>query len=500
MASLTKNYSTQKTLGQIYTPFFIVEKILNDIGYNNKNILGKYILDPACGDGRFLTEIVKRIIQFSKPEYLKTNLLFVYGWDIDYTAISSCINNLNEIIKPYNIEVNWNIKKCNSLLKIENNNNLFNKEFQQFDFIVGNPPYIRIQHVDIDNRIFIQKNYNFCKSGSTDIYYAFYELSYHLLNNNGICGLITPNTFFYSETGLQLRNFMSSKKIIKQITNYGNNQVFNNATTYSTILIFNKKQQENFLYQQAYTCYDFIERNISFAELFEKKIWQLSIEKQPLDLGVKLKKICNIHVGITTLCDKVYIFEIENIDNKYVWAYTALKGKIKIEKEILKPIIKASTFKNCKTTIYQYVLFPYKKINNKHKIIPEHELQNYPLAYNYLLSVKEILDKRDNGKTNKISWYAFGRSQGLDTSFGKKILFSPMNLKPNFILSENEECTFYSGYCIKYNKDYTWLLKELNSKKMEEYIQISSRDYRGGWKAYNKQVVQEFSINFGIVN
>ena len=117
-----------------------------------------------------------------------------------------------------------------------------------------------------------------------------------------------------------------------------------------------------------------------------------------------------------------------------------------------------------------------------------------------MLSVKEILDKRDNGKTNKISWYAFGRSQGLDTSFGKKILFSPMNLKPNFILSENEECTFYSGYCIKYNKDYTWLLKELNSKKMEEYIQISSRDYRGGWKAYNKQVVQEFSINFGIVN
>ena len=311
MASLTKNYSTQKTLGQIYTPFFIVEKILNDIGYNNKNILGKYILDPACGDGRFLTEIVKRIIQFSKPENLKTNLLFVYGWDIDDTAISSCINNLNEIIKPYNIEVNWNIKKCNSLLKIENNNNLFNKEFQLFDFIVGNPPYIRIQHVDIDNRIFIQKNYNFCKSGSTDIYYAFYELSYHLLNNNGICGLITPNTFFYSETGLQLRNFMASKKIIKQITNYGNNQVFNNATTYSTILIFNKKQQENFLYQQAYTCYDFIERNISFAELFEKKIWQLSIEKQPLDLGVKLKKICNIHVGITTLCDKVYILKLK---------------------------------------------------------------------------------------------------------------------------------------------------------------------------------------------
>ncbi|MCX8481778.1 MAG: N-6 DNA methylase, partial [Sediminibacterium sp.] len=93
MASLVKNYSIQKTLGQIYTPFFIVEKILNDIGFNNTNILRKYVLDPACGDGRFLEEIVKRIIQFSEPENLKSNLLFVYGWDIDDNAISSCINN-----------------------------------------------------------------------------------------------------------------------------------------------------------------------------------------------------------------------------------------------------------------------------------------------------------------------------------------------------------------------------------------------------------------------
>jgi hypothetical protein len=29
---------------------------------------------------------------------------------------------------------------------------------------------------------------------------------------------------------------------------------------------------------------------------------------------------------------------------------------------------------------------------------------------------------------------------------------------------------------------------------MKEYIQVTARDFRGGWKAYNKKIVQEFMI------
>ena len=71
-----------------------------------------------------------------------------------------------------------------------------------------------------------------------------------------------------------------------------------------------------------------------------------------------------------------------------------------------------------------------------------------------------------------------------------------MNKKPNFILYENEECTFYSGYCIKYSGDYNFLLKQLNSERMQKFIEISSRDFRGGWKAYNKKIIEEFIIEF----
>ena len=62
MGSLAKKYDQQKLFGQVYTPDYIVCKILDDVGYRGEGILGKKILDPACGDGRFLCEIVKRII------------------------------------------------------------------------------------------------------------------------------------------------------------------------------------------------------------------------------------------------------------------------------------------------------------------------------------------------------------------------------------------------------------------------------------------------------
>jgi type I restriction-modification system DNA methylase subunit len=494
MASLVKTYKQEKLFGQVYTPDFIVCKIFDDIGYSSPAILGKKIIDPACGDGRFLTEIAKKIITLSPEKDLKSNLECIYGWDIDEIAIKQCISNLDDLIKDKTFDIQWNISVTNSIKKYEKPNLFAINELPKFDFIVGNPPYIRIQHLDLEQREYIQQNYDFCKNGSTDIYIAFYELCINLLNDNGICGLITPNTFLFTETARPLRQYFAANKNLIQITNYGDIQLFEDATTYSAITVFNAKRNKNFLFQKALTEKTFEEKQINFSELKEP-FWQLTTNETEIVRGKKLKEICDIHVGITTLCDSAYIFPIENIDNAYVYADTKFCGRVKLEKTILKPIIKGSKLKHSKETIKEHILFPYKNIRSKHQIIPEDELKTlYPLAYKYLLSVKSKLDKRDNGKPNPVAWYAFGRSQGLDTSFGEKIIFSPMNNKPNFIYYSNPECTFYSGYCIKFNGDILQLIPQLNSDKMEQFVSMSSRDFRGGWKAYNKKIIENFEV------
>jgi len=502
MGSLAKTYSQEKLLGQIYTPTFIIEKILDDMDYHTQaEILGKPLLDPACGNGRFLIEAAKRVIAISPKEDLVKNLEQLYGWDIDELAVDECIENMDHLVKSLDIKVDWKIKCLDSLQYIEH------PDSTKFDFIVGNPPYIRIQHLDETQRKYIQAHYSFCKSGSTDIYLAFFELCHKLLTPTGVCGLITPNTYFYTQTAKAMRDAFAHLKNIRQITNYGKIQVFQNATTYSAITIFTKKiyspQHQFFLFQQAIDKDAFREREVAIEEIQDKAIWQLSATRKLNNEGVKLGDICEIHTGLATLMDKAYVFEVEPLDDTFVWANTKLKGRVKMEKAVLKPIIKASTFKKG-DAITECILFPYKietveekgQTVNKNVIIPERELAgNYPEAFAYLLTIKSELDKRDNGKPNSVAWYAFGRSQGLDTSFGEKIIFSPMNKKPNFIHITDPNSTYYSGYCIKYSGDYQKLLPQLNSQAMEEFIEISARDFRGGWKAYSKKILQQFIVD-----
>lgn len=285
--------------------------------------------------------------------------------------------------------------------------------------------------------------------------------------------------------------------------NYGHIQVFDNATTYSAITIFDKKDNKTFNYEYATSIDEFTNRKIKVSEIQDKKIWQLTIKESDRETKgvnwVELKNIpdLSIHVGLSTLADKAYIFSIIERGKKFTKIRTKLKGEVKIEtSELLKPIIKGSTFKIDHKEVKEYILFPYIQQDGKYKIIEEALLQTkYPKTYTYLTSVREFLDKRDNGKPNPIAWYAFGRQQSIDNGFGEKIIFSPMSKNPNFIYSDNEKATVYSGYYIKYKGDYSKLLEQLNSERMAEYIEVSSRSFRGGWKAYNKKVLESFLID-----
>ena len=487
MASLQKEYDDIKLDGRIYTPEHIVKKMLDDLDFQNSSILGKKILDPACGDGRFLCEVAKRIIEFSSKEDLVKNLKCIFGLEINRESVRECKDNLNELIKDLNIKIEWNIKCCNSLQQ---------KYPYYFDFIVANPPYVRIQHMLEEDRKFLQDNFKYCKKGATDLYIAFFELSLRMLKNDGKCAFITPNSFFSTQTAQIMRDDFAKKKHISKIINYNEIQIFENASTYSAITYFDKKKNNTFIYQKALTIDTFKEIELKLSDIQMGGFWSFSFDIDKKKTDTKLGDICSIYTGIATLSDSVYIMSVVEEKEDTIILKSSNVGNVEIEKSILKPSIKASKYKNADDPITSYAIFPYVQVNNKSVIISEDDLQNnYPLAYNYLLSVKHLLDKRDNGKPNPISWYAFGRTQALDTCFGEKIIFSPINNKPNFIKCNREDAIFYSGYAIKYKGDYDKLLSVLNSSRMMQFVEESARDYRSGWKCYSKSIIQHFPID-----
>lgn len=501
--------SDKKLNGIVYTPQWIVELILDNLGYKN-NIYEKRVIDPACGDGAFLREVLIRFIEDAQKakienQDIKTKIENnIFGFDIDEKAVKKCILTLDNIAQKYGLKnIKWNILKTDSLDK-----SFVSRFFDSFDFVIGNPPYIRIQHLGSKRREKIQNEWQLCKKGSTDIFITFFELGYYLLNKTGKLGYITPNTYLKTKAGEGLRNFIKFHRILRTLIDFEHNQLFDNATTYSLITILDKNHKRD-----TFSLFKGDKENINYIDEIDiknlnKDNWILTsndilkklneIEKR----GLPLNKIAKIHVGITTLADDYYIFKDPVIVGDFAEIQLKDGGIFQVEKEILKPIIKASVLKNPNEDQNRFIIFPYKKIGDKHFIIKEKELkEKYPYTYKYFKAIKKILDNRDKGKPNPVAWYAFGRSQGLDTSFGKKILTSPINLKPNFIVWEKEEYTFYAGYCIKFDGDLKLLAQYLNSKDMEFYINHISRNYQNNYKSFAKSFIEKFGVeDLNLVN
>lgn len=489
MASQTRTYARKKLLGQVYTPSHVVTKILGHCGFYEMDMAGKRMLDPACGDGRFLVPMAEFIIQHTASEELVDRLQQLHGWDIDKNALAQCRRNLDALIAPLGITVEWQLRKSDALKQW--------RIGRKFDLIVGNPPYIRIQHLPESQRKYIQKHYSFCSAGSTDAFIAFFQLAAKLLTEDGVCGLITPNSYLVSESGRPLRQYFSRSRNLRHITNYRNIPVFGAASTYPAITVFGRQAGDVFRFEHCLNNrFEYDGRDIAHDTLRTDMPWQLAVAAREEQQGQRLGDICKISVGLTTLADGWFLFQVISEKNGLVYAKNKNGFFTHLEKDLLKPVIKGSKLKGPDDPVTEYILFPYQKDStDKQRIIPEETLKKqFPQAYAYLLKAKSELDRRDNGKPNPVAWYAFGRAQGLDNAFGKKIIFSPMNREPNFILYENPDVTVYSGYFIKYDGDYTRLLEQLNSQRMADFVAVAGRDFQGGYKGYNKKVIENFIV------
>ena len=165
-----------KKLGQVFTPEHIVNRILSELDYKENNMLNKKIMEPSFGDGAFLKVIVRRVIDYCieikmTNEEIGEQLLNIYGIEIDTELYKETILELNKITDEYGLNrVKWN---------------LFNEDTTQytsdikFDFIAGNPPYIKIHDLEAETRERL-RSYKF-SDGMLDMYIIFFEVCIGML-------------------------------------------------------------------------------------------------------------------------------------------------------------------------------------------------------------------------------------------------------------------------------------------------------------------------------
>ena len=101
----------------------------------------------------------------------------------------------------------------------------------------------------------------------------------------------------------------------------------------------------------------------------------------------------NVGRGIVTGMDDCFILTGEMQGDKFVGFSKALKEKVELEKDLLKPILmgnRVHAFSTLFTTTY--VIYPHVLVNGKTIAIEEMDLElQYPLTYSYLSKFRDTL-------------------------------------------------------------------------------------------------------------
>ncbi len=130
-------------LGEFYTPRWLAEIILDEAGYDGAP--GGRVLDPSCGPGVFLVLAIERAL--ARGNDLRAILSSIHGYELNPETASLARTNylaaLGESaagLAPADIPV-----FCRDAI-------LDPPPGEPFDFVVGNPPWVRWDYLPLDYR------------------------------------------------------------------------------------------------------------------------------------------------------------------------------------------------------------------------------------------------------------------------------------------------------------------------------------------------------------
>lgn len=110
IANLVRTRQRVRDHGEVFTPAWLVEGMLNLVKDESERIDSRF-LEPACGSGNFLVQVLTRKLttverkygksDFEKRNYALLGLMCMYGIELLDDNIAECRQNMLEIFDAY---------------------------------------------------------------------------------------------------------------------------------------------------------------------------------------------------------------------------------------------------------------------------------------------------------------------------------------------------------------------------------------------------------------
>ena len=347
---------------------------------------------------------------------------------------------------------------------------------ETFDYIIGNPPYVAIEHLDEDEKDRYRATFATAK-GRFDLYFLFLERALQLLKSGGRLSFITPEKWTYVESAADLRRLLTSEGYHVEDIEHVEEDAFEGRITYPCITTVRRAvggetaitQRNGHRHQvrlpSGPMSWASILRNGDFGHM---------------DTGVTLGDISvRISAGVATGRDRLFVTRRDEVPEELNpgWIYPTVSGEeLKLNDSTQSDSVFICPYRSDGTLPDENELGPYRRWAKEHR---------------------ETLEARYCVQTGGKAWYSWHETPPMDDVLRPKILLRDMTDEPKFWIDHDGDILpRHSVYYLVPNAEVSLveLAKYLNSPEAKEWIHGHCQRAAKGYMRLQSNVLKNLPV------
>lgn len=231
--------------GEVFTRRWVVELILDLAGYTSERDLASMrAVEPSCGTGAFLGPMVERLLKscdlHERPIVDASSAIRAFD------LIDANAELTRKSIATRLIDTGLGADEAGALASewVATGDFLLAPHVEEsVDFVLGNPPYIRLENVSSDRNAAYRRA---CPTmrGRSDIFVGFIEMGLRLLRADGTLGFIVADRWMRNQYGAALRSFVAERFSVEAVIEMHDVDAFEDeVSAYPAVTVIRRRPQ-----------------------------------------------------------------------------------------------------------------------------------------------------------------------------------------------------------------------------------------------------------------
>ncbi|CRK61315.1 Modification methylase PaeR7I [Alloactinosynnema sp. L-07] len=516
MPQIQAQQSPRVTHGEVFTRRWIVEAILDLVGYTpDRDLSSLRLIEPSCGTGAFITPVVDRLIESWSARHSDVGVLThaISAYDllehnVKHTRDLVVTRLIDAGIEPessHRLATTW-IQRGDYLLDGPRAT-LFDHADQDpsADFIVGNPPYIRLEDMPTKLSAAYRERWP-TMSGRADVYIGFYERALRSLAPEGRLAFICADRWMRNQYGGALRSLVAAEFSVDAVWTMHDVDAFETTVSaYPAITMISRRRQGCAIVADADSTFNAKSASQLTRWIFDEDVesttgpgfqahrlphWFAGDEMWPAGSPERIALVeylndnfeplhdprlgTRVSIGIATGADSVYVTDDPEI----------------VERDRLLPIAMAGDTKSGRFTWGEnYLVNPWEEDGT---LV---DLSRYPKLRSYFLLHREKLTSRHIAKKNPRSWHKTIDKVNHALTARPKILIQDMRNSINPVLDLGGHYPHHNLYYVVSDEwDIEVLGGLLLSRVAQAFIEAYSVRMRGNTLRFQAQYLKKIRV------